>query len=1120
VAQASRVQNLFHSVQLNVNNPHFLIMQGRITKVLNMKPKEVLGMLEEAAGTRMYEDKKTSALRVMEKKETKVQEINDVLAKEINPTLAKLKKEQRDYRKYQSNREEIEKLLRFVVAWDYAQAMAERESATSSLEHLVAEAATARADAVRLRALADSHESRVAELEAARASAMGKEYQDVAALESERSKHVTEASAKLTSAESTLEMERQAMDKAIKAAKAAEAAVEAAETKLRNQAAKDEQVRQRAETTRANLEAAQAAYEAACTGVAAAGRKAGEGGGTLQGRLMQAREAAATALANAESAEMRATHLRGQASQAAKVSKSAKSEFTKLQSAVEASKAKFDEAVAVLRALEKVDYTAAKEADMRERRDALAARAGKLEARVEHELGKMSSRLRFDYDQSAMGKKWSPEWVRGVVARLITVKDASAATALEIAAGGRLWQVVVETAEAGKALLKNGRLQQRVTLIPLDKVSSSTVDGARAARASSLTGGRAVPALSLVGFPEDVQKAVEYVFGRALVCEDSESARTCAFDKGVRCISVTKEGDVFDPAGTLEGGSRPSSAGVLLRLGKLADLQSALDECKAELAAVNAELSRLEEAGSKMEDAKAEVEIATDRLKLAQERMERCEFAEATRKAEEKESEAAAQEALATAQREEAARATSLVKELEADSGNDEARQKREEAAAAKALDTARAAADKAEAALAGATDRAMELTMEVDRARAESSEAQQTLKACEEAVREAEDKVRAVKSKVAHAKEVHAEAAEALEVHRERLAETDDALASVLRERDEARRGAERAETVAAKEDSEAKRLKDEADKGRRRAAGLEKKHPWIAEEREQFGRPATLYDFAATPIATARARLDELEDEQAGLKSRINLDAGAMLERAEREYRNLVDKKERIEQDKTKIQRVIAELDEKKRETLVATWTRVNKDFASIFSTLLPGTTAKLVPEAAAAPSIDSDDEEEVGASSSSYEAITDISSGLEIRVAFNGVWKESLTELSGGQRSLLALSLILAMLLFKPAPVYILDEVDAALDLSHTQNIGRMLRSHFGGSQFVVVSLKQGMFSNANVIFRTKFVDGVSTVTRTLGHHSAEAEPAAAATAAATASKRRPVAAITGAAEPTDL
>lgn len=49
-----------------------------------------------------------------------------------------------------------------------------------------------------------------------------------------------------------------------------------------------------------------------------------------------------------------------------------------------------------------------------------------------------------------------------------------------------------------------------------------------------------------------------------------------------------------------------------------------------------------------------------------------------------------------------------------------------------------------------------------------------------------------------------------------------------------------------------------------------------------------------------------------------------------------------------------------------------------------------------------------------------------GLEVRVAFGKVWKQSLSELSGGQRSLLALSLILALLLFKPAPLYILDEV----------------------------------------------------------------------------------------------
>ncbi|KIJ58006.1 hypothetical protein HYDPIDRAFT_103454, partial [Hydnomerulius pinastri MD-312] len=72
--------------------------------------------------------------------------------------------------------------------------------------------------------------------------------------------------------------------------------------------------------------------------------------------------------------------------------------------------------------------------------------------------------------------------------------------------------------------------------------------------------------------------------------------------------------------------------------------------------------------------------------------------------------------------------------------------------------------------------------------------------------------------------------------------------------------------------------------------------------------------------------------------------------------------------------------------------------------------------------------------------------------------------------------------ALLQFKPAPMYILDEIDAALDLSHTQHIGHLFRTRFKGSQFIVVSLKEGLFTNANVLFRTRFRDGTSIVERT--------------------------------------
>lgn len=68
-----------------------------------------------------------------------------------------------------------------------------------------------------------------------------------------------------------------------------------------------------------------------------------------------------------------------------------------------------------------------------------------------------------------------------------------------------------------------------------------------------------------------------------------------------------------------------------------------------------------------------------------------------------------------------------------------------------------------------------------------------------------------------------------------------------------------------------------------------------------------------------------------------------------------------------------------------------------------------------------------------------------------------------------------------MYNPAPFYILDEVDAALDLSHTQNIGVVIQRQFKGTQFICVSLKDGMFSNANVLFTAKNEAGTSMVIR---------------------------------------
>eukprot|EP00043_Microstomoeca_roanoka_P019163 m.212259 g.212259 ORF g.212259 m.212259 type:complete len:72 (+) comp16946_c2_seq9:2162-2377(+) len=59
---------------------------------------------------------------------------------------------------------------------------------------------------------------------------------------------------------------------------------------------------------------------------------------------------------------------------------------------------------------------------------------------------------------------------------------------------------------------------------------------------------------------------MEYVFGRTLICKTMDMAKKVTFHEGIKAKSVTLDGDMFDPSGTLTGGAKSSSSGVLLML--------------------------------------------------------------------------------------------------------------------------------------------------------------------------------------------------------------------------------------------------------------------------------------------------------------------------------------------------------------------------------------------------------------------------------------------------------------------------------------------------------------------------------------------------------------------------
>ena len=79
--------------------------------------------------------------------------------------------------------------------------------------------------------------------------------------------------------------------------------------------------------------------------------------------------------------------------------------------------------------------------------------------------------------------------VHGLVAELIDVADASTGTALEITAGGKLFNVVVQDEVVGKKLLSRGQLKRRVTIIPLSKIASNPIKDDVVQRAKREVGG-------------------------------------------------------------------------------------------------------------------------------------------------------------------------------------------------------------------------------------------------------------------------------------------------------------------------------------------------------------------------------------------------------------------------------------------------------------------------------------------------------------------------------------------------------------------------------------------------------------------------------------------------------
>jgi structural maintenance of chromosome 2 len=114
---------------------------------------------------------------------------------------------------------------------------------------------------------------------------------------------------------------------------------------------------------------------------------------------------------------------------------------------------------------------------------------------------------------------------------------------------------------------------------------------------------------------------MSYVFSDSLICADADSAKRVTFSSEVAVRSVTLEGDVYDPSGSLTGGAAPSGSGILIKAQELMEVGGRLEAAKKTLEGLEKEGERKKQGREEWRRLKRELEMKEHEERLMEEQV-------------------------------------------------------------------------------------------------------------------------------------------------------------------------------------------------------------------------------------------------------------------------------------------------------------------------------------------------------------------------------------------------------------------------------------------------------------------------------------------------------------------
>ncbi|HEY2475248.1 MAG TPA: chromosome segregation protein SMC [Candidatus Cybelea sp.] len=1022
-----------------------IVSQGQIDSVLVSKPTERRALFEETAGIGKFLARKHESMRRLERTEQNAIRISDLIA-ELERRLPELDTQVRRAKRYRR----ISARVRDLEILGYLRAGASR-----------------RAERTELRSELERHEER----RAAAAAKAATRAAESAALRTQ----VYRGELELEELRSKVQNERSDVARR----EAEYAAALARREALERQSTQTSQDAQRVAQERTSLVAAMQQLQEQLTPLAVEVEKAREGELAASEALSAARAQLESVFAELREVEARAAELAARKAERRVQAESVRSEGERLEReeqaahdrmdqteiAAGAASHRFEECRRAIATLEENLLDARGHAENAEHRlsrtQEEAAAAVSAHRDCSGEVAAAQSRLHTieELENSLEGhvpgtravvEAWQRGELRGIeeiVSNLITTGERYA-RAMDVAFGARLSNVVTTTSEDAERCVEflNRKEAGRATFLPLDTLGDRkgrTIEP-KLAEVPGVLG----YAHTLLQTGARYAGIVNFLVGNVLIVDRLETGIELVRGRGVRDTIVTLSGEQITGGGAITGGRFSRERSILSRRFLAANLREALVGLR----------TRFEESEAALHTAQLDSQAAIEERDAARERQGKAESQLVGMRAQVEaltgdvartQAELKTAREAAAALRDQVARARKL--ELEYERNEPEAeRSDSERIRLENALEQVRAEIARAQTAQGEAADRASNLRERSAALTAERDAAKARLGMLDQ------DSARATSAREGMLAEIAALMEETRSTHlhvdglRRGVASLDGQLEEVRSKR-------EGLVTEQARVESESRLAEQEE---RDAAAGGERHRTRLAQIEAELGmlvsqfaqHPATSDECADVEVRYREeddAVVDELprlRDDLVRLESNVNLNAESEREEVAQRETFLRAQLEDLASARATLLESIAEIERESQVQFNKTFERVAEAFSRMYERLFSGGNAKMWQ--------------------TEPENLSE--TGIEIAVQPPGKKQMALPALSGGERAMTAAALIFALIETKPAPFYLLDEVDAALDDANIERFSALVREFAATSQMIIVTHNKKTMESADRMY----------------------------------------------------